>query len=84
MSARTLRLGALVAFAWLLASRASANPEPPSADARVVGMAGVAIATVDSPAALLHNPAQLDRIERFAITASATSDSQAEQSSTTA
>lgn len=36
-------------------------------------MAGVAIATVDSPAALLHNPAQLDRIERFAITASATS-----------
>ncbi|MBX3251612.1 MAG: hypothetical protein KF901_30820 [Myxococcales bacterium] len=53
---------------------AHANPEPPgSYDARVTGMAGVAVASVDSPAALLHNPAQLDQIERFSVTAVATS-----------
>ncbi|MEZ4251110.1 MAG: hypothetical protein R3B99_23090 [Polyangiales bacterium] len=53
---------------------ARANPEPPATyDARVTGMGGVAVATVDSAAALFHNPAQLDRIERFAVTAVATS-----------
>jgi len=56
------------------ATTARANPEPPATyDARVAGMAGVGVASVDGPAALFHNPAQLDQIERFAATAVVTS-----------
>lgn len=59
-----------LSFPW----SAHANPEPPATyDARITGMGGVAVATVDSAAGLFHNPAQLDRIERFALTAVATS-----------
>lgn len=58
----------------LIAAPVRANPEPPATyDARITGMGGVAVATVDSAAALFHNPAQLDQIERFAVTAVATS-----------
>lgn len=64
-----------VSFPLFAAPRiAHANPEPPATyDARITGMGGVAVATVDSAAALFHNPAQLDQIERFAVTAVATS-----------
>lgn len=57
-----------------LPSAALANPEPPANyDARVAGMGGVAIATVENSAALFHNPAQLEHIERFSLTVVATS-----------
>lgn len=66
--------------AWALAiavlgttSAARANPEPPATyDARVVGMGGTAVAYYEGPAALYHNPAGLDGIEGFEITASLT------------
>ena len=55
-------------------STAAANPEPPgNYDARVVGMGTIAIPTIGNAAALFHNPAQLDRIERFSATVVATS-----------
>lgn len=74
-----LGLGALVMTVILAAGafgapKAKANPEPLATyDGRVAGMAGLAVATVDSPAALYHNPARLDQIERFAMTVVVTS-----------
>ncbi|MEM1417125.1 MAG: outer membrane protein transport protein [Myxococcota bacterium] len=68
--ASSLLLSAL-ALALLLAlpGVARANPEPPAIyDARVMGMGGTALATLDNAAALFHNPAQLDRVNRFSIT----------------
>ena len=74
---RTCRGGviALAALLALVAARpARANPEPPANyDARVAAMGGAAVATANNPSALFHNPARLDQIERFAITAVATS-----------
>ena len=56
------------------ASSARANPEPPYAyDARVAGMGGAASAVVENATGLFHNPAQLDAIERFSMTAVITS-----------
>ena len=50
-------------------STARANPEPPAIyDARVMGMGGTALGTLDNASALFHNPAQLDRVNRFSIT----------------
>lgn len=44
----------------LLAGQAGANPEAPGMyDARVHGMGGAAVAYIDSPAAAMHNPANL-------------------------
>ena len=64
----------LSALVVVWAAPARANPEPPYAyDARVAGMGGAASATVDNAAALFHNPAQLDSIERFSVTAVITS-----------
>ncbi len=58
----------------ILTSTAEANPEPPgNYDARAVGMGTIAIPTIDNAAALFHNPAQLDQIERFSATVVATS-----------
>ncbi|HJL32602.1 MAG TPA: hypothetical protein RMI62_26175 [Polyangiaceae bacterium LLY-WYZ-15_(1-7)] len=74
---RTCRGGviALAALLALVAARpARANPEPPANyDALVAAMGGAAVATANNPSALFHNPARLDQIERFAITAVATS-----------
>ena len=53
---------------------ARANPEPPfSYDARVAGMAGIAVPTVENSTALFHNPSRLEVIERFSMTAVITS-----------
>ncbi len=66
---------ASLAFVALLSAArpAHANPEPPATyDARVVGMGGTAVAYLQGPAALYHNPAGLDGIQRFEVTASLT------------
>ena len=69
---RRLLVASLVCCA--AASVAHANPEPPANyDARVAGMGGVAIATVENAAGLFHNPAQLEHVERFSLTVVATS-----------
>ncbi|MEO0324472.1 MAG: outer membrane protein transport protein [Myxococcota bacterium] len=48
---------------------ARANPEPPAIyDARVMGMGGTALGTLDNASALFHNPAQLDRVNRLSVT----------------
>ncbi len=57
-----------------LAGQALANPEAPGMyDARVHGMGGAAVAYIDSPAAALHNPANLaatvNKQHQFDITA---------------
>ncbi len=76
MSAVLVRVSAAFLFVAIASSAmtARANPEPPYAyDARVAGMAGAASASVDNAAALFHNPAQLDQVERFSVTAVLTS-----------
>ena len=56
-----------------VARPARANPEPPATyDARVVGMGGTAVSYFQGPASLYHNPAGMDGIEGFEITASLT------------
>lgn len=53
---------------WIaLTSVAHANPEPPAYDARSVGLAGTGLAYLDSPAAIFHNPANLQGIDRFEL-----------------
>lgn len=69
-----IRSAMLVCLCVSMASVARANPEPPANyDARVAGMGGVAIATLENAAGLFHNPAQLEHIERFSLTIVATS-----------
>lgn len=46
---------------------AHANPEPPAYDARGVGIGGTGLAYLDSPAAIFHNPANLQGIDRFEL-----------------
>jgi long-subunit fatty acid transport protein len=61
-------------LAVLVAGQALANPEAPGMyDARVHGMGGAAVAYLDSPAAAIHNPANLaatvNKQHQFDITA---------------
>ncbi len=64
----------LVLAVFGAATTARANPEPPYAyDARVAGMGGAASAVTENATGLFHNPAQLDAIERFSVTAVITS-----------
>jgi len=54
-------------------STASANPEPTGLyDARSVGLAGTAVAYLDTAAALFHNPAALEQIDRFSLSLAST------------
>lgn len=58
-----------VAIAAFTSPVARANPEPPATyDARVAGMGGIALTTVDNAAAIYHNPAQLDQVGSFSAT----------------
>lgn len=58
-----------VALLGSTASTAHANPEPPATyDARVAGMGGIALTTIDNAAAIYHNPAQLDQVGSFSAT----------------
>ena len=60
--------------ALLPIQRAFANPEPTATyDAKVVGMGGVAAPTIDSAAALYHNPARLSVLEDHSLTITWTS-----------
>lgn len=64
-------LGVLMGLATALgsATTARANPESPSVyDARVMGMGGAVGATIDSPAAIYHNPAGLALMDRSELT----------------
>ena len=65
---------AAMSFFGSSGSVARANPEPTANyDASVAGMGGIALPTLETAAALFHNPAQLDHIERYALTAVVTS-----------
>jgi len=60
---RSLLFGLLMLTA-LPISRAFANPEPPAMyDAEVHGMGGAGLAVIDSPAAVVHNPANLAGVD---------------------
>ena len=63
---RSVTLALLAALGCLcLPARARANPEPSVYDGRSVGLGGSGIAYLDGPAALVHNPALLERVETF-------------------
>ena len=63
---RAAIVGAVV---FCVAVPARANPEPPGLyDARVTGMGGQAVAFIDNAAAIFHNPAGLDGIDRIGAT----------------
>ena len=64
----------LAAISVLLqAASASANPEPTGLyDARSVALAGTGVAYLDTAAALFHNPAALQQIERLSLTLAGT------------
>lgn len=58
-----------VALVAIATPTARANPEPPATyDARVAGMGGIALTTVNNAAAIYHNPAQLDQVGSFSAT----------------
>jgi long-subunit fatty acid transport protein len=64
-------ISAVLALSY--ASVVHANPEfPVQFDARSLGMGGGGVAYIDSGAAVFHNPASLDRVEKLAITAAVT------------
>lgn len=56
----------------MIARAARANPEPSAHDARSLGMGGVGTSFSDDGAAAFHNPAGLDEVERFTVSASLT------------
>lgn len=56
----------------MTARAARANPEPSAHDARSLGMGGVGTSFIGDGAAAFHNPAGLDEVERYTISASLT------------
>ncbi len=58
---------AVLAFSWG-GQTARANPEPGLYDARSVGLAGAGVAFIRNPAAIFHNPANLEGVEDWAGT----------------
>jgi long-subunit fatty acid transport protein len=71
IESRSGRCAALVALGLSLAPAAAlANPEPGLYDARTLGMAGAGIAFLDNPAAVFHNPANLEGVRGWAGTLS--------------
>ncbi len=63
----------IVLLTLLQAGPAAANPEPTGLyDARSVGLAGTGVAYLDTAAALFHNPAALQQVERLSLTLAST------------
>lgn len=67
---RSVKGAGWAACILLFANDVAASPELPAQyDARSVGMAGTGVSFLHNGAAVFHNPASLDGIEKFSVTA---------------